>query len=912
MSDKASTSDKLSLGGKKLELKKGADTGAASRGGSGGRGKTVQVEVKPAKKKRTPTPAAAAPSASPKPEGRSEGRSDQRPQRSGGGQKRTMLRALTEEEKAQRLKVLEVAKARQAAETKAEAEARAKAEAEAAAQAAAEAEAAAQAAAEAEAKAQAEAEAKLQAETQAAEAKAESQAAKSAPKVEEKPAAKLAPKRDTSTDEALFGTRRPKLIADVPADSPKTERRKPTERTVNRATTAVSSDDAIGGTGGGEDGRRGGGGRGKRTQEVATPQRPAGKPSGGNRRRSNKISLDDEFGQQNRTRSVASMRRRQEKEKRLAQGQAQEKEKIVRDVVVPETITVQELANRMAERGADLVKALMKMGVMATINQSIDADTAELVIEEFGHKITRVSEADVEDVLTTTEDKAGDLKPRAPVVTVMGHVDHGKTSLLDAFRKTSVVTGEAGGITQHIGAYQVNTDAGKVTFLDTPGHSAFTGMRARGAKVTDIVILVVAADDGVMPQTIEAINHAKAAEVPLIVAINKMDVEGADPTRVRTELLQHEIVVEAMSGETQDVEVSAKTGQGLDTLLEAIHLQAEILELKANPDANGEAVVVEAKLDKGRGPVATVLVERGTLSQGDIFVVGNTWGRVRTLINDQGDQVDSAGPAVPVEVLGLQGTPEAGDRLIAVDSEAKAREIVEYRDRKEKEQRAARGASTLDQMFAQAKEGDIKELPVVIKSDVQGSTEAIVGALESMGNDEVKVTVLHSGVGGITESDVTLAGASGALIIGFNVRANAQARALAKQQGTEIRYYSIIYDITDDVKAALSGMLSPELRETFIGYAEVLEVFSITKVGKIAGCRVTDGVVRRNAGVRQLRDDVVVYQGTIKTLKRHKDDVKEVTNGMECGIAFEANQDIKSGDMLEVFEVSEVARTIEG
>ena len=883
MSDKMSNSDKLSLPGKKLELKKMTNSFGSGRSSVGGSGKTVQVEVKTVKKKRSAKPFDSrrqeSNKALSKPDLRnnSQGGGIRQDNRSGNGGKRHMLRTLTDEEKAQRLKALETAKAAQALQLLQDQDMAASG-------------------------------AEMEAKTRAIKPSVETDDVKIDVSNVELKARNDAPVPDSlSTSE-----QGPRLIQDVEA-KPKTERRKPVERSVSRSTGTVSSEDATRGIPtGNDDKRRGGAAPGRvRAQEPAQNRRPSGKPAIGNRRRSNRISLDDEFGQQTRTRSIAAMRRRQEKEKRATQ-QAEniELKKIVRDVIVPETITVQELANRMAERGADLVKSLMKMGVMATINQPIDADTAEMIVEEFGHKITRVSDADVEDVLTTVQDQQSDLEPRAPVVTVMGHVDHGKTSLLDALRKTTVAHGEVGGITQHIGAYQVSTHGGVVTFLDTPGHSAFTGMRARGARVTDIVILVVAADDGVMPQTIEAINHAKAAEVPLIIAINKIDVEGADPARVRTELLQHEIVVEAMSGETQDVEVSAKTGAGLNTLLEAIQLQAEILELTANPNANAEAVVVEAKLDKGRGPVATVLVERGTLSQGDIFVVGQTWGRVRSLINDQGGQVDEAGPSFPSEVLGLQSTPEAGDRLIVVETEAKAREIVDYRERKQREKRAIRGATTLDQMFAQAKDGDVNELPVVIKSDVQGSTEAIVGALEKIGNDEVRVQILHSGVGGITESDVTLAGASGALIIGFNVRANVQARELAKQQGTEIRYYSIIYDITDDIKAALTGMLSPELRETFIGYAKVLEVFSITKVGKIAGCRVTEGTVRRNAGVRQLRDDVVVYEGTIKTLKRHKEDVKEVQNSYECGIAFEANQDIKADDMLEVFEVTQVAREI--
>ena len=658
-------------------------------------------------------------------------------------------------------------------------------------------------------------------------------------------------------------------------------------------------------------------GRGPARGAPAAPKKPA--PSRGRddgRRRSGKLTITQALSDSDggRQRSLAAMRRRQEREKRKMMGGPVEREKVVRDVVVPEAITVQELANRMAERVADVIKALMTNGVMATQNQSIDQDTAELIVEEFGHKIRRVSESDVEDAIETTEDKDEDLAPRAPVVTIMGHVDHGKTSILDALRDANVVQGEAGGITQHIGAYQITTeDDRKITFLDTPGHAAFTSMRARGANVTDIVILVVAADDSVMPQTIEAISHAKAAEVPMIIAINKMDREGADPNKVRTELLQHEVIVEAMSGDVLDVEVSAMTGMGLDTLVENIGLQAELLELKANPDRPAEGAVIEAKLDTGRGPVATVLVQRGTLRTGDIFVVGEQWGKVRALVNDQGERVTEAGPSVPVEVLGLNGTPEAGDVLNVVEDEAKAREIADYRARSAREKQAAQGArATLDQLLAQAQaDADVKELPIVVKADVQGSTEAIVQALEKVGNDEVKVRVLHSGVGAITESDVTLAEASNAPIIGFNVRANAPARESANQKGVEIRYYSIIYDLVDDVKQAASGLLSAEIKEHFIGYARIKEVFKITGVGKIAGCEVTEGVARRSAGVRLLRDDVVIHEGTLKTLKRFKDEVKEVQVSQECGMAFENYEDIREGDVIEIFEREEVERTLD-
>jgi translation initiation factor IF-2 len=552
--------------------------------------------------------------------------------------------------------------------------------------------------------------------------------------------------------------------------------------------------------------------------------------------------------------------------------------------------------------------------MMVTMNQAIDADTAELVIEEFGHKAVRVSDADVEQVIDTVKDSDDSLLTRPPIVTIMGHVDHGKTSLLDAIRKANVVSGEAGGITQHIGAYQVKTPNGQlVTFLDTPGHAAFTSMRSRGAQVTDIVVLVVAADDAVMPQTVEAINHAKAAKVPMIVAINKIDKHEANPTKVRTDLLQHEVVVEAMSGDVQDVEVSAKTGLGLDDLLEAIALQAEVLELRANPNRAASGAVIEAKLDVGRGPVATVLVQNGTLRKGDIFVVGEQWGKVRALINDQGETVAEAGPSVPVEVLGLSGTPSAGDTLNVVETEAQAREIADYRIKTAKDKRAAAGAATtLEQLMAKAKaDQSVAELPILIKADVQGSAEAIVQAMEKIGNDEVRVRVLHSGVGAITDTDVALAEASKAPIIGFNVRANATARASATQKGVEIRYYSIIYDLVDDIKAAASGLLKAEVRETFIGYAKILEVFKVSNVGKVAGCLVTEGVARRSAGVRLLRDNVVIHEGTLKTLKRFKDEVKEVISGQECGMAFENYEDIRQNDVIEIFEREEVQRTLE-
>ncbi len=652
----------------------------------------------------------------------------------------------------------------------------------------------------------------------------------------------------------------------------------------------------------------------KTDREREDRERAATKAKPDDQRRAGKLTLNDALaGEGGRTRSLAAMKRKQEKARAKALGLGVKPEKQVRDVQLPETIVVSELANRMAERGGDVVKSLMKMGMMVTMNQAIDADTAELVIEEFGHRAVRVSDADVEQVIDTVQDSSENLTPRPPIVTIMGHVDHGKTSLLDAIRKTSVVSGEAGGITQHIGAYQVKTEKGQVlTFLDTPGHAAFTSMRSRGAQVTDIVVLVVAADDAVMPQTIEAIAHAKAAKVPMIVAINKIDKYEADPNKVRTDLLQHDVVVEAMSGDVQDVEVSAKTGKGLDTLLEAIALQAEILELKANPKRAAQGAVIEAKLDVGRGPIATVLVSNGTLRKGDIFVVGEQWGKVRALVNDKGETVAEAGPSVPVEVLGLSGTPHAGDTLNVVETEAQAREIADYRMKTTKDKRAAVGAATtLEQLMAKAKaDQSVAELPVLVKADVQGSAEAIVQALEKVGNDEVRVRVLHYGVGAITDTDVGLAEASGAPIIGFNVRANATARASATQKGVEIRYYSVIYDLVDDIKAAASGLLKAEVRETFIGYAKILETFKVSGVGMVAGCLVTEGVARRSAGVRLLRDNVVIHEGTLKTLKRFKDEVKEVISGQECGMAFERYEDVRKDDVIEIFEREEIQRTL--
>jgi translation initiation factor IF-2 len=656
--------------------------------------------------------------------------------------------------------------------------------------------------------------------------------------------------------------------------------------------------------------RRGPGGA---VRPAAPPQRPTRAAKTATERSRGRLTLVTALqADEVRERSTASFHRRERRRNKELNNEP--REKIVREVTIPEAITIQELANRMSERAVDVIKLMMKQGQMATINDVIDADTAQLIAEELGHSVKRVSEADVEEGVFDVADDPAALEPRAPVVTVMGHVDHGKTSLLDAIRQTNVAGGEAGGITQHIGAYQVESPShGKITFIDTPGHAAFTAMRARGAKVTDIVVLVVAADDGVMPQTVEAINHAKAAKVPMIVAINKIDKPDAKPERVRTELLQHEVQVETLGGEVVDVELSATKKTNLDRLLEMIGLQAEILALKANPSRPAEGTVIEAKLDRGRGPVATVLVQRGTLHVGDIIVAGAEWGRVRALVNDQGESVQQAGPSVPVEVLGFNGTPEASDRLAVVDTEARAREVTDYRARQKREKAAARATGmrgSLEQMMAQVKTAGRKDFPLIIKADVQGSLEAIAGALEKLGTDEVGAQVIHSGVGGITESDVTLSHSSGAAIIGFNVRAHKEAREQAERDGVELRYYNIIYDLVDDVKKAMSGLLTPERRETMLGNAQVLEVFNISKVGKIAGCRVTDGKVERGANVRLIRDNVVIHEGKLSQLKRFKDDAREVVAGQECGMAFENYQDMRQGDVIECYRVETVQRSL--
>lgn len=783
------------------------------------------------------------------------------------------LSHLTQDERAKRIKVLEAAKQEEELRKVREAE-----EAEQRAE-----EERRRAAEEEEARLRAEEEAKRQAEEEAKRAAAEAAVQAEAPVVE---APSPAPAKEAPAAKQPAPAKERAKSDDAPAPAGRK--------------TGINLEEDLGG-------------RIKRKTTAPAPKTPSRK-NDDQRRRHGKLTISQALeGREGRQRSLASVKRQREKMKALERGgSGQAPKKVIRDVVVPETITVQELANRMAERGVEVVKTLMKLGVMATINQTIDADTAELVVEEFGHKIKRVTAADVEIGMHGDDDDEGSLKARPPVVTIMGHVDHGKTSLLDALRSTDIAAREAGGITQHIGAYQVTVDSGdKVTFIDTPGHAAFTEMRSRGANVTDIVILVVAADDGIMEQTVEAINHAKAAEVPIIVAINKIDRPDADPNRVKTELLQHELVVEDMGGEILAIEVSAKERMNLDKLIEAILLQAELLELGANPERSAQGVVIEAKLERGRGPVATVLVQRGTLKVGDIFVTGSEWGRVRAMINEHGEQIDEAGPAVPVEVLGLNGAPLAGDDFIVVEHEARAREIAEFRGQTKREKEmAASGRGTLEQMLNKIKEGEAAELPVVIKSDVQGSLEAIVSSLEKLGTDEVKTRILHAGVGGINESDTTLARSTGAMIIAFNVRANPQAREMARRDNVDIRYYSIIYNVVDDIKAAMSGMLSPTQRENFLGYAEIREVFSNSKVGKVAGCMITEGMVKRGAKVRLLRDSVVIHDGTLKTLRRFKDEVREVREGYECGMAFENYTDIQVRDQIECYEVEEVAREL--
>lgn len=857
-----------------LKLKRTVDAGHVRQNVSGGRSKSVVVEKK---KKRTLTKPGEATekTASPKAEKAKEGKAAPktagkpetgRTGKKSGTSKQAAQGGLSNAEQAARLRVLEEAKGRRDEEERIAKEAAERREQESV-------------------KAKKELEAKRIAEEETLKAKEAEKAEKKKATEKSKDGAKKPAKFQGNKSE-------PKVVdpTALEAANAKAEASGAKRVVKPREITPVSvSDEAK-----------------KRQNKTERNRRGEGRVKG-------RLTIANALDENQRERSLASLKRKREREKNKAAPQTP-REKIVREVTIPETVTIQELANRMTERGVDVIKYMMQQGQMHKINDLIDGDTAELIVQEFGHTPRRVSEADVEEGLYTTEIEDDESQePRAPVVTIMGHVDHGKTSLLDALRKANVVSGEAGGITQHIGAYQVETeDHRKVTFIDTPGHEAFTAMRERGAKVTDLVILVVAADDGVKQQTIEAINHAKAAEVPIIVAINKIDKPDANPQRVRTDLLQHEVIVESMSGETLEVEVSAKTGDGLNNLLEAIQMQAEILELKANPDRRAEGIVIEAQLERGRGPVGTMLVQRGTIKIGQIIVAGRAWGKVRALINDHGENVVEAGPSVPVEVLGFNTAPEAGDQFGIVENEARAREITEYRIKKRRDIRAAGAGSvrTLEQMMNQLHEADVKEIPVLIKGDVQGSVEAIVAALDKLGTDEVVARVIHSGVGGITESDISLANASNAIIFGFNVRANIQARATAQQHGLEIRYYSVIYDLVDEVKDAMSGLLDPTIKEHFIGNAEILDVFHISKVGKVAGCRVTEGKMERGAGVRLIRDDVVIHEGKLSTLKRFKDEVNDVPAGQECGTAFENYQDLKKGDIIEAFRIEKIERTL--
>lgn len=857
----------------RLELGRTVDAGSVRQSFSHGRSKVVQVEVR---KKRAPTPGpqpAATPSTT-APTARSS--SGERPAVT------AVPRALTATEQAARQRAL-VEQQRETAKREAERREQEKISILSAAEEARRREEEARKAAEEEAQRAAE-----EAKQQAAEAAAARQAAEAAavPQVTTDAPAARAP------EEAP----RPPAAAPAPAPAPST----PTE-TLRLRTKGEEEDEA-------RPVRRPGG--------IVMPRKPqtvVAKKGTDAGRRAGRIDVQAAIeGEDERVRSLASVRRQRERERRQAELERlrSDQVKVVRDVILPDSITVQELANRMAARAGEVIKALMKMGVMATITQTLDADTAELVVQEFGHRARRVSESDVEIGLEGATDTEAELQQRPPVVTIMGHVDHGKTSLLDALRSTDVAAGEAGGITQHIGAYQVEMPSGaRITFIDTPGHEAFTAMRARGASVTDIVVLVVAADDGVMPQTIEAIRHAKAANAPIIVAINKMDKPDANPGRVRQELLSYEIVVEEMGGETQDVEVSATQKLGLEDLAEAISLQAEILDLKANPDRAAEGTVIESRLDRGRGPVATILVQKGTLKQGDIVVAGAEWGRVRAMLDDKARPLTEAGPSAPVEILGLAGVPSAGEPFVVVENESRAREIAEFRTRKLREKAAgvtAGARGTLDEMLARIQAGQQKEVAVLIKADVQGSAEAIQATVLKLAHEEVKVRVLHAGVGQITESDIQLAKASDAYVLAFNVRATAQARDLAQREGVDIRYYSIIYEVSDDIEQLVRGKVAPKARERFLGYAEIRKVFTITKTGKVAGCMVTDGLVKRGAGVRVLRDNVVIHNGELSQLKRFKDDVREVARGYECGLSFANFHDLQEGDVVECFETEMV------
>lgn len=880
---------KLSVPSKTLSLKPRVETGTVRQSFSHGRSKQVVVEKRGKRRiDGSPEPQAPTVVAKPAPAAPAPAPSRPAPQRNAGSG--VVLRTLTEDERSARASALADAKVREVEERRqAEEEAQRRSVREAAERAERE-------AAESRRKAEEdrhrhEDEAKRKAETEAKKRFGEGE--QSAARPATAAPATSAPRATSTTTRPAATTARAATTTARPAGPPA------------RAPGVAAGPDE-------DDGprqiRRGPGGA---ARPVVAPK-PTHKP-GPQKERGRLTVVTALNADEVRERSIASFRRRTQRLKGHAANEP--KEKLIREVIIPEAITIQELANRMAERAVDVIRMLMKQGAMHKITDVIDADTAQLIAEELGHTVKRVAASDVEEGLFDAVDDSNDTETRSPVVTVMGHVDHGKTSLLDALRHANVVSGEAGGITQHIGAYQVvSPESGKtITFIDTPGHAAFTAMRARGAKVTDIVVLVVAADDGVMPQTIEAINHAKAARVPIIVAINKIDKPDAKPERVRTELLQHEVQVESFGGDVVDVEVSAKNKTNLDKLLEMIALQAEILDLKTNSERPAEGTVIEAKLDRGRGPVATVLVQRGTLRVGDIIVAGAEMGRVRALISDQGETVQEAGPSVPVEVLGFNGPPEAGDRLAVVENEARARQVTSYRAHQKRENAAAsisgmRGS--LEQMMSQLKTAGRKEFPLIIKADVQGSLEAILGSLEKLGTDEVAARILHAGVGGISESDVTLAEGFNAAIIGFSVRANKEAAAAAKRNGIEIRYYNIIYDLVDDVKKAMSGLLAPTLRETMLGNASILEIFNISKVGKVAGCRVTDGTVERGANVRLIRDNVVVHEGKLSTLKRFKDEVKEVQSGQECGMAFENYHDMRAGDVIECYRVETIQRSL--
>ena len=863
---------KLTLSGKTLGMSKGVDTGQVRQNFSHGRGKSVVVEHK---KKRVLTKGAAQAPTVVETKGAPKAPHAYVPKKPGGDASRSLSSA----EQEARMKALEGAQKRAEEDKILQAEREALAKAEEAERKKSEAESAIDSE-----------EAARHAAEEAAKKHADEEARKKAESEAEKKLADDAAAREKAEEEA-----RKKLELEARA----VQLKKTTE-----ARTAGQTQET--------EARRA---KPKRKDSKRGDNRDQrGRSRSDQGRKTGRLTISAATGGGDRQRSLAAYKRAQAKKRAAEMGGSVELKRQSREITIPEAISVQELAQRMAEKSVSVIKVLMGLGIIATINETLDQDTAQLVVEEFGHTAKRVSEADVEIGLFGEEDDAADMTPRAPIVTVMGHVDHGKTSLLDALRKANVVTGEAGGITQHIGAYQVDVGNGdKITFLDTPGHAAFTQMRARGASVTDIVILVVAADDGVMPQTIEAINHSKAAGVPMIVAINKMDREGADPDRVRNELLQHEVVLETFSGDTQEVEVSAITGMGLDKLKEAIALQAEILELKANANRPAEGVVVEAKLDKGRGPVATVLVQRGTLRVGDIFVAGAEWGKVRALINDKGAQVKEAGPSLPVEVLGSNAAPGAGDDFAVVDSEARAREITSYRQDQIRKTRQAAAAApkTLESIFTQLKEsGEQQTFDVVIKADVQGSVEAITQSLEKAGNDLIQCRVIHGAVGGITETDVGLAHASNALMIGFNVRPSKQAREAAEADGVVIKYYNIIYNLIDDVKAALIGQLGPEFKENIMGRADIKDAFQAGKAGKAAGCIVTEGNIRNDLKARILRDDVIIYEGQIENLRRFKDDVKKVESGQECGLTFENYHDFKTGDVLEVYELEEIERTL--